>query len=99
MYRNTFDGGFSVQKVQIRAMALLIHNFLAQAISSRYKSNIYHKPLYRLHVLVHRDIPNPGDPPFFSIIRDIHENTPLNVQFLGRCLESFFSDRREMYND
>ena len=87
MYRDTVDGGLSVQNVKIRAMALLIHNFLAQAISPRYKSNMYHNTLYRWHVLGHRDIPNPGCPPFystyfFSIIRDTHENTPLNVAWV-----------------
>ena len=87
MYRNTVDGGLSVHNVKIRAMALLIHNFLAQAICPRYKPNMYYNTLYRWHVLGQRDIPNPGCPPFystcfFSIIRDTHENTPLNIAWV-----------------
>ena len=51
-----------------------------------FPTNQYHNCLYRWHVLEQRDIPDPGRPPtpyysstFFSLIKDVKENTPLNV--------------------
>ena len=63
---------------------MLIHTFLTQAISPCFSTNQYHNSLYRWHVLEQRDFPNPGRPPyysstFFSLIKDVKENTPLNV--------------------
>jgi hypothetical protein len=87
MYRDTSAGGLGVHNVKCRAMAMLIHTFLAQAISPRFTINMYYNTLYRWHVLEDRDLPNPGCPPFysttfFSIIRDVHENPPLNVNWI-----------------
>ena len=67
---------------------MLIHTFLSQATSPLYKSNMYYTSLYRWHVLEERDLPNPGCPPyysstFFSIIKDVMDNTPLNVGHLS----------------
>ena len=87
MYRQPEEGGLGVYNVKNRAMAMLIHTFLAQAISPLFPVNIYYNTLYRWHVLEERDIPSPGCPPyyssaFFNIIKDVHENTPLNVTWI-----------------
>ena len=73
--------------VRTRAMAMLIHTFLSQAISPRFTTNQYHQYLYKWHVLEERDFPCPGKPPyysstFFSLIKDVKENTPLNVAWV-----------------
>ena len=87
MYRTVESGGLSVINVKNKAMAMLIHTFLAQAISPCFPNNLYHNSLYRWHVLDDRSIPDPGKPPyysstFFSIITDVHLNTPLNVTWI-----------------
>ena len=84
MYREVVDGGLGVHNVKMRAMAMLLHTFLSQAISPLYKHNMFYNTLYRWYVLEERDFPDPGRPPFyssafFSIIKDVKDNTPLNV--------------------
>ena len=88
MYRQPELGGLGLFNVKVRSMAMLIHTFLSQAISSLFPANMYHNTLYRWHVLEQRDLPNPGRPPyyssdFFSLINDVHENTPLNVTWIS----------------
>ena len=88
MYREVSEGGLGVYNVKMRAMAMLLHTFLSQAISPLFKSNMYYTTLYRWHVLEERHLPNPGRPPyysstFFSIIKDVKDNTPLNVAHLS----------------
>ena len=88
MYRQPELGGLGVFNVKIRSMAMLIHTFISQAISPLFPTNMYHNTLYRWHVLEQRDLPNPGCPPyyssaFFNIIKDVHENTPLNVTWIS----------------
>ena len=66
---------------------MLLHTFLSQAISPLYKPNMFYNTLYRWHVLEERNFPDPGCPPFyssafFSIIKDVKTNTPLNVAHL-----------------
>ena len=85
MYRETSARGLGVHNVKCRSMAMLIHTFLAQAIYPRFTSNMFCNTLYRWHVLEERNLP--GCPPFysttfFSTIRDVHENTPLNVTWI-----------------
>ena len=80
-------GGLGVHNVKMRAMAMLIHTFLAQTICPNFSINFYLNTLYRWHVLGERDLPDPGRPPyysalFFNTIRDIHLNTPLNVSWI-----------------
>ena len=82
-YRQVELGGLGVYNVKVRAMAMLIHTFLAQAISPRFATNQYLHSLYRWHVLEHRDLPNPGRPViFFAIIKDVKDNTPLNEMWV-----------------
>ena len=62
----------------------MIHTFLTQAVSPLFPTNHYLNSLYKWHVLDDRSIPDPGRPPyysanFFSTIKDVHQNTPLNV--------------------
>ena len=87
LYRQTALGGLGLHNVKLRAMAMLIHTFLMQAISPRFTTNYYLNTLYRWHVLDHREMPDPGRPPyysaeFFTIIKDIHNNTSLNVVWI-----------------
>ena len=77
-------GGLGVHNVKLRAMAMLIHTFLSQAISSSFPPNQYLLCLYRWHVLEERHFSDPGCPPyyspaFFSVIKEVKETTPLNV--------------------
>ena len=70
--------------VKMRAMAMLIHTFLTQAITPRFPNNQYLNSLYRWHVLGNRFLPDPGRPPyystnFFNLIEHVKEDTPLNV--------------------
>ena len=76
LYRSPENGGLGLHHVKTRAQALMIHTFLAQAISPRYSRNHYLHSLYRWHVLEDRNMKNPGRPPyysekFFSIIRSV----------------------------
>ena len=57
-YRQVELGGLSVHCVRTRAMAMLIHTFLAQAICPRFNNNQYLNQLYKWHVLEDRDIPS-----------------------------------------
>ena len=88
LYRFTGLGGLGLYNVKARSLAVLIHTFLLQAISPLFPTNYYLYSLYRWHVLDDRDIDDPGRPPyysecFFSIIKDIHLNTPLNVKWIS----------------
>ena len=68
-------------------MAMLMQNFLLQAVSPNFPTNYYLNTLFRWHVLGEREIADPGRPPyyseeFFNIIKDTHFNTPLNVAWI-----------------
>ena len=87
LYRQIDKGGLGLHNVKLRAMAMLIHTFLMQAVSPRFTTNFYLNTLYRWHVLEQREMPDPGRPPhysveFFAIIKDVHNNTPLNVAWI-----------------
>ena len=84
MYRPTSHGGLGLHHVQFKAQAMLTRSFLETAANPKFLHSLFHNSLYRYHVLQHRDLPNPGLPPyysqeFFSTIRNVHENSPLNV--------------------
>ena len=83
-YRPSSYGGLGLHHVKYKALAMLIHSFLETAANPKYLHNLYHTSLYRYHILMHSDIPDPGHPPyyseeFFSIIRSVHQRTPLNI--------------------
>ena len=88
LYRQTELGGLGLFNVKVRSKAMLIHTFLAQAISPLFTTNYYLNALYKWHVLLDRSLPDPGRPPyyselFFATIRDVHNNTPLNVTWVS----------------
>ena len=67
---------------------MLVHTFLAQTVSPRFPSNPYYHTLYRWYVLDQHDFPEPARPPyysldFFSLIKNVHKNTPLNVAWVS----------------
>ena len=66
LFRQVELGGLGLYNVKLRALALLIHTFLAQAVSPRFPTNHYLHALYSWHVLQERDIPDPGRPPYYS---------------------------------
>ena len=86
-YRSVELGGLAIHNVKVRAMAMLIHTFLAQAICPKFPNNQYMNTLYRWHVLQDDSIPDPGRPPyystkFFEIIKEVKDTTPLNVAWV-----------------
>ena len=88
LYRAPGLGGLGLYNVKTRCIAMLIHTFLLQAVSPLFPTNFYLNTLFRWHVLDERVVPDPGRPPyysvaFFSIIKDVHENTPLNVKWIS----------------
>ena len=67
-----------------RALASLIRTFLETAVNPKFRRNHYHALLYRYHVLEETALPDPGFPPyysaeFFSTIKKVKDETPLNV--------------------
>ena len=84
LYRPTSLGGLGLHNVKLRAKAMLIHTFLAQAVSPHFSTNTYYNCLFRWHVLDQHDFPEPVRPPyysesFFSLLKQIPNNTPLNI--------------------
>ena len=58
------------------------------ASNPRFRSSLYHSLLFRYHVLGETSLPDPGYPPyysldFFSKIRQVHLETPLNVSYMS----------------
>ena len=87
IYRSIKDGGLGLFSVRARSQAILIHTFLAQASCPRFSTNYYLNSLYRWHVLAHRDLEDPGLPPyysesFFNIIRTVKETSNLCVEYI-----------------
>ena len=87
LFRSPNTGGLGLYNVRSRAMAMLIQNFLLQAVSPNFPTNFYLNSLFRWHVLEERHIADPGRPPyyseeFFKIIKDTHFNSPLNVAWI-----------------
>ena len=84
MYRPPSLGGLGVLNVQIKAQAGLIRSFLETAINPKFRTSLYHSTLFRYYVLGETSLPDPGRPPFysadfFSKIRQVHDESPLNV--------------------
>ena len=81
LFRPISYGGLGMLNPKYRA---LIRSFLETAPNPNFQRNIFHEQLYRYHVLQEKDLPNPGFPPyyspdFFSTIRKVKDETPLNV--------------------
>ena len=84
MHRPITYGGLGVINVKIKATSGLIKSFRETVGNENFIPSLYHNILFRVHVLDDTSIPNPGFPPFynenfFSLIRKVHYETPLNV--------------------
>ena len=85
LHRPVHVGGLGLHHVKYKAQASLIRTFLETAVSPSFKHSLLHSTLYRIHVLGYNSLPiNPTIPPyfplsFFQTIRQVKENTPLNV--------------------
>ena len=84
MCRPISYGGLGVLSPKFRALACLIRSFLETAANPKFRRNLYHDHLFRYHILNENDLPDPGFPPyyspdFFSTIRRVKEESPLNV--------------------
>ena len=85
LFRQSDLGGLGLINIRIKAQAMLIHNFLTLAINPKFITNHYLQALFKWHVIGTREIVDPGRPPYFSnnffeIIREVHLNSPLNIQ-------------------
>ena len=88
LYRGVELGGLGLHNVKVRATAMLIPTFLAQAVCPRFPTNHFYNSLFRWYVLDQHDFPEPVRPPyysvaFFSIIKNVHNKTPLNVAWVS----------------
>ena len=83
LYRPTEEGGLGLFHVQCKALSGLIATFLQTAANGNFQNSLYHSILYRYYCLLDHTVPQLDPPPyyslqFFSIIRDVVENSPLN---------------------
>ena len=70
--------------VKLKALAGLIRTFLEIAGNPHFFQSLYHNILLRYHVLDETSLQDPGFPPFyskdfFSLIRQVHLNSSLNI--------------------
>ena len=85
LFRPINMGGLGLHNVKYKALASFIRTFLETAANPKFKHSLYHSTLYRIHVLGDDSIPltltlPPYFPPsFFQIIKEVRDNTPLNV--------------------
>ena len=85
LHRPVHMGGLGLHSVKYKAMASLIRTFLETAANPAFKHNLYHTLLYRVYVLDDDSVVNPPPLPpyysaaFFCTIKEVKENTPLNV--------------------
>ena len=83
LYRPNISGGLALVNVKMKALACLIRTFLETDCMTKFRQSLFHHLLFRYHVLGDRSIDYPGIPPFysgdfFSVIREVHTNSPLN---------------------
>ena len=84
IHRPPSVGGLGVHCVMLKSQAGLIRSFLETAVNPSFRQSLFHNILFRFHVLGDSSVPDPGYPPFynedfFSKIRRVHLNSPLNV--------------------
>ena len=58
-YRTPDLGGLGLYDVKSKCLAMLIHNFLLQAVCPSYPVDYYHNTLFRWHVLGERIVQDP----------------------------------------
>ena len=88
LHRPHHYGGLGLHSVQYKALAGFITTFIQTAANPKFQPNLLHNLLYRKHVLG-EDVPQAPDPPppyfsleFFSVIKKVKEDTPLNIVFM-----------------
>jgi hypothetical protein len=85
LYRPIQMGGLGLHNVKFKALASLIRTFLETSVHPSFQHSQLHTILYRVYVLGDDSLPTqPALPPYFSAsffqtIRNVKENTPLNV--------------------
>ena len=85
MHRPIQMGGLGIHEIMTKAFACLIRTFLETALNPTFMHSSYHTILYRAHVLQDDSISLPPPPPpyfspnFFSSIKWVRDNTPLNI--------------------
>ena len=87
LYRNRKEGGLGLIHIKWKATAELIRSFLETALIKNFRKNSFHMALFRWHILHHRDIPDPGNPPYltddlFNLIREVKEEGVLNLSHM-----------------
>ena len=94
-FRQVERGGLGLHCAKTRAMAMLIHMFLFQAICPMFANNQYHQHLYKWHIIEERHFPDPCCPPyksstFFNLIKYVKENTSLNVAWVWVTVKQWY---------
>ena len=88
MHRPIQMGGLGIHEIKTKAFACLIRTFMETALNPTFMHSSYHTILYRAHVLQDDSISLPPPPPpyfspnFFSSIKWVRDNTPLNIATL-----------------
>ena len=102
-FRNKYEGGLSLHNVVCKSNAILMKAFLETACpNSKFQTSLYHQALLDWHVFNRRDIPNPGNNPYFSKtffnkIRNAMEKYPkienaTSKQLYNHLLESVIAE-------
>ena len=85
LHRPIDMGGLGLHNVKYKALASLIRTFLETAAHPSFQHSQFHTILYRIHILGDDTIPEPPKTPpyfppsFFQTIRQVKDNTPLNI--------------------
>ena len=89
LFRPISNGGLGLHNVKFRALASMIRTFLETASNPFFEHSLFHSVLYRVYVLDDDTILNPPQMPpyfspyFFSCIKWVKENTPLNISTMS----------------
>ena len=85
LFRPIKFGGLGVHNVKYKALASQIRTFMETAVHPSFRHSLFHTLLYRSYVVQDDSISQPPPMPpyysafFFSSIKWVKENTPLNV--------------------
>ena len=87
LFRTVEEGGLGLHHLQSKAQAHLIATFLQTVSGSHFQQSLFHSWLYRYHIESQTQLPDPGytpyyDKKFFTIIKEVEENSPLNPLYL-----------------
>ena len=84
LFRRAEDGGLGLLNVKIRSLALLVRTFLETSINPNFRHSLFHKQLFRFHVMGENSLPDPGFTPyydrqFFELISYYKNTSSLNI--------------------